>query len=135
MCLAVHKDSKIITARKDITVYKIVRISGDNYKSPYLRFEYEKNKKYSVSENLLKSTEGVCFDDLEYRIMMSYGFPRGDIRWIHKGFHFAFKESRLITPLNSCIGRMIVKCTIPKGSKYIRGLDDNLGVSDTIILH
>lgn len=135
MCLIVHKDSKIITAKENIVVYKIVYyFDGDEYMSPYLRFKYKRNEKYSISKGLIKSDEGFGFDSLEYNIIESLKIPQTDIRWIHEGYHFAFKEHRLSTALNRNSGSIMIKCIIPKGAKYIVGIDKNLGVSDTIIL-
>lgn len=41
MCLAVHKDAKILIANEDIIVYKRISIEFDNkYKTPYQEYIY-----------------------------------------------------------------------------------------------
>lgn len=136
MCLIVHKDTEIEIAKKDITVYKIVDCYKDYYIAPYYDFQYIKNKLYSINNSLILSKEkGSCFDSKESAAAYFSFMPREDFRWIHEGFHFAFTIERLYDRYDLDINRVAVRCTIPKGSKFVRGIDHLLGVSDTIILH
>lgn len=134
MCLIVHKDTEIKTAKEDITVYKMVKLHNENYVTPYLSFLYKKDKIYSLNRSLcLSDKKGPGFDRRELIIVRKSLIPKKDLRWIYEGFHFSFTKTRL----HDCyyIDSRIVKCTIPKGSKYIVGIGKDLGVSDTIILH
>lgn len=134
MCLIVHKDTEIKIAKEDITVYKMVKLHNENYVTPYLFFLYKKDKIYSISKSLcLSDKKGPGFDRRELIIVSKSLIPKKDLRWIYEGFHFSFTKIRLY----DCyyIDSRIIKCIIPKGSKYIVGIDKDLGVSDTIILH
>lgn len=134
MCLIVHKDTEIKIAKEDIIVYKMVKLHNEDYVTPYLSFLYKKDKIYSTSKSLcLSDKKDPGFDRRELIIVSKSLIPKKDLRWIYEGFHFSFTKARLY----DCyyIDSRIVKCTIPKGSKYIVGIDKDLGVSDTIILH
>lgn len=136
MCLIVHKNTEIKTAKEDITVYKIVYCSNNKYLSAYYSFQYIKDKIYSINDSLvLSEEEGFPFDSKEGKIVYSSLISKEDLRWIYKGFHFAFTKARLYSCCCRGMRKIIVKCTIPKGTKYIIGIDKDLGVSDAIILH
>lgn len=134
MCLAVHKDAKILIANEDIIVYKGIYIEFDNkYKSPYQEYIYIKNKTYKNEHTIekLSVAKEFFFDEEEVNIIKKSRIKKENIKCIKYGYHFAFSPTRLS---NKRYVTKIVKCIIPKGSKYIIGIDKNLGVSDTIIL-
>ena len=138
MCLAIYKDYNFLIAKKDITIYKIVRIYKGLYYSPFVWHKYELGKTYSETINFSKRKwKGVCFDCLEQEKVRKLS-DYLSVRFITKGFHFSFTKKRLTESdayKTNSKDLFIVKGIIPKGSKYIVGIDKNLGVSDTIILY
>lgn len=136
MCLIVHKDAEIEIAKIDITVYKIVERFDKIYSALYQDFVYKKNKLYSINRPLvLSGQKGSHFDSKEGIAAFTSSIPIYDFRWVYEGYHFAFIKERLYDCCRLDYRICIVECTIPKGSKFIRGIDNLLGVSDAIILH
>lgn len=94
---------------------------------------YIKNKIYKNEHTIekLSIVKGSFFDIEEFNIVKKSRIKKENIKYIKYGYHFAFSSTRLS---NKMYVTKIVKCIIPKNSKYIIGIDKNLGVSDTIIL-
>ena len=118
-------------AEKDIICYKLLRpgINENEYLAPFKHFKYISNRLYKT-----RMTKGDvelgAFDiraSSSKRKMLNKGYP---LISIVKGFHSAMNKTRLRG--NSQYGK-IVKCIIPKGAKYYKGLT-NLLVSDKIII-
>jgi hypothetical protein len=110
MCLDLTKESKILTARRDITVVKwLVRTSGGQLKSPY------KNCTWSRRE--LKTAS---------RFTGDYGAPVHESlkrhTAINEGLH-AYNVTRGRKECKDCPDALHYEAVIPKGTKYIRGKD------------
>ena len=72
MCLAVHKDAKILIANEGIIVYKGISIEFDNkYKTPYQEYIYVKNKTYKNKHTIekLSVAKEFFFDKEEVNIV------------------------------------------------------------------
>lgn len=138
MCLAVYKDSNFLIAEKDITIYKLVRINKGLYCSPFFWHRYEPGKIYFETVTFRKQKQtNPCFDGLERKKVDDFN-DYSNVRFITKGFHFSFTKERLTRSEVYKINRkilFIIKGIIPKGSKYIIGIDNKLGVSNTIVLY
>lgn len=119
MCLAVYKNSNFLIAEKDITIYKLVRIYKGLYCSPFFWYRYTPGKTYSETVSFRKQKQkNICFDNLEHKKVKNL-HDYLNVRFITKGFHFAFDKHRLINSAKY-ENKIIVECTIPKGSKFIR---------------
>lgn len=129
MCLVVKKNQRPLVAEKDIVVYKSVEWRNYKYVSPFHGFVYEK-KQYKT--RMCSSIERWAFDDIETEVVRKlYGPMRNaNIKFIGKGFHFAFSRKRL----EHAAGGYIMRCIIPKGTKYYVGIDTTLGVAEKIIV-
>jgi hypothetical protein len=139
MCLIIEKDYELKVATKDIKVYKIFnKIIIDNYlTTPFMGTAYKLGEK-SVSKIRKHYTETGYFDSKEAR---DYGFSKSDwdfdkflaennLTVIQYGIHSIKTLTRAKT--TSILGRIIVKCIIPKGSRYIFN-KSNLCISDELI--
>ena len=140
MCLSlepgVKPEDAIKTAKEDITCYKILKSywhrSVDDkeiLKSLYQDFDYVMGRKYQRKPEL-----GLGF-------ILCPGYPEYntlDRYEVHEAFHSYKYEENALSELDE-FGRrnhfrvVAVKCTIPKGSKYVE--TDAFYASDTIILN
>lgn len=140
MCLRLYPGVKpedaIKTAKEDITCYKILksywrRFEDDKeiLKSLYQNFEYVMGRKYQRKPEL-----GLGF-------ILCPGYPEYntlDCYEVYEAFHSYKYEESVSVELDE-VGRhtyvrvVAVKCTIPKGSKYVE--TDAFYASDAIILN
>ena len=113
MCLYTEdKDPK--TATEDMIVYKTVDYSSSDtiFISLYQRFVYLPGKLYCTP--------------LSYVVREYLMIPNYAKKEISKGFH------SYLRPLHAMGFRKIIRCTIPIGAKYYKGIDNDI-VSDQII--
>lgn len=127
MCLAA-KELKLEIAKKDMIVYKVVRLIRKNRILSYVQdMPYKLGTTYTLSEPLQITTHP--YNDIN--IWDNKAFRDNHIMYnsivdaVHKGFHSATTTERLR------VYRTIMKCKIPKGSTIVR---DNSGliVSDVL---
>lgn len=135
MCLTFYTKtgnpySAVLTAKKDITVYKVVELRPDNtYRSQYVSFKYNLGQHYKSGENW---PEGICYTQEPliggdvYRHMIFFGFHSYDT--------LPFAQIKLEQSWDDSIQTYIVECRIPKGAKYIEG-DNHDIISDQIIVN
>ena len=121
MCLYIKKYSRIRVANKDIKCLKFVYTDyNGELTTPFQRVKVELGKTYH-SDIVIKKGR---WDDSE--------------RLINIGLHSLMKveDCHSVTRRISAYNYKIINCIIPKGSKYITGMFDELWksyVSDTII--
>ena len=113
-------------AEKDIIVYKIVELTNRGIKAPYNDFIYEPYKLYKTK---MKLTDDFCPFDTIAQIARDNCNEK--LYNIGQGFHSAKYKKRLGWVDERT--QFIVKCIIPKGSLYYKGLT-NLMVSNQIII-
>lgn len=128
MCLqTAQKEVKI--AKKDLIVYKLFEKQEGNYfVSPYQNFEYKINKLYKT--NILEDKDDCAFDELSRKIRL-----KSKKRWksYGKGFHAALYKNRFENTEDDAFYGLVVKCVIPKNSKYYVGFG-KLIISNQIIV-
>lgn len=111
-----------MTAKNNITVYKLVEINRSNgvIISPYEDFIYELNKTYSADMEKVNDDSylDIRAGDELYEIRAK-GIP---FISIGPGFHSATKKERL--QHLRWADTAIMKAIIPKGAKYYKGLSD-----------
>lgn len=141
MCLRLNPFETPETATKiaseDITCYKILKsytytATEDNdevFKSLYQNFEYVMGRTYQHKPEL----------GLGFRLKPGYYHTHGyDVYEVHEAFHSFKHEETVLFELDE-LGKqgyariVAVKCTIPKGSKYVE--NDAFYASDAIILN
>jgi hypothetical protein len=115
MCFELSHNSKAKIARKDIVCYKEVENVGSPFeiviRSFFAEYPYELGKLNKPVKIRIQK----CIDE--------------DKEIIHKGYHsYEFIPKCLIFPND-----VIVKCIIPKGTKYYSNLDGEY-VSENIII-
>lgn len=140
MCLRLEPfqtpEKALKTAEKDITCYKLLKntytTTEDNdrvFKSLYRNFEYVMGRTYQCKPEL----------GLEFRLKPGYYNTHGyGVYEVHEAFHsYKYKETALYElsdySIRSFMRFVAVKCTIPKGSKYVE--NDHYYASNSIILN
>lgn len=117
MCLVVKPGENIRIAYEDIKVYKVGEkemIGEVSYLlSPFMRFEYEFDKKYSLGKHL--------------KIVSEKG-----LQIIEEGFHTYI--SRNVEQLSSFLDFECV-AIIPKGAEYCFGLCEEVVSNELIVLN
>ena len=119
----------IKTAKKDMTVYKIVELRPDNtYRSQYILYKYSLGVHYNAGVDW---PDGCVYtglsnpDDGEYT------------QYIYGGYHsydnLTYTKIRLEESWDDNIQTYIVQCRIPKGAKYIVGMNHDIVSSEIII--
>lgn len=109
MCLYARRDAKILTAEKNIDVYKVINILTN--KSFMQDFQYKPNTLYRLKKKI------------EPKVLQKSQI-------VHSGFHSFTKEPHYMT--TSIVDVKIVKFTIPKGAKYMISADGKEMVSTSI---
>lgn len=127
MCFIVGKDQIIQVATEEIDCFKLFKdpvcysgIPSGILRSPYQNYDYKKGKRYDLGKEL--------------EIM--------DVNQINEGFHsyinlMAAEVEKAIAMAAGMVVEqvvVVVKCTIPKGSKYYVNPIDKEYVSDSIII-
>ena len=144
MCLIIEKNQQPLIAKKDITVFKVVNIhrkeSNEIEIHSWMNSPDQIKYKYKVKMNttLSLTSDTSPLDSVETEKARKK-MKEEDFIFIGKGFHFAFTKKRLSSLLYTKFNHytkfsIILKFLIPKGSKYYIGVDNKLGVSDTIML-
>ena len=104
MCLDLTENSKLMTAKKDIVVFKHVYYYGNGIATPYRNMR-------------IKLLEVIESELMDMRVADTY--------WVSKGLHsFKLKKDALYDMIDEGYGgqkRSVVKCIIPKGSNYFIG--------------
>lgn len=141
MCLTLEPyqtpENALKTAEKDITCYKILKSyvftatedKDEVFKSLYQDFKYVMGRTYRR-----KSELGLGFKT-NYGAFSTYGCYLYEV---HEAFHSYKNEETALWELYEYASRsymrlVAVKCTIPKGSKYVE--NDCFYASDSIILN
>jgi hypothetical protein len=120
MCLTIAKlEHGVETASKDIKVYKLLRVRGGVAASPYQRLRYKSG-----------DDKKVCYFTMGYeRRCFNKDFPLNLSKnpiseYIHAGLHVYTNKREAAS---YCLSdRILVECTIPKGTKFIRGTDGEI---------
>jgi hypothetical protein len=112
MCFTLENTSKVETAQEDITVYKRLGRRGDVAYSPYMGYEYKLGGTYAVPNFSAMGDGG-------YEVEFSDTIPEGVLS-VFKGFHSytTQEEAR-----RHWITHSLFRCTIPKGTLFIRNDD------------
>lgn len=113
MCLTVESNQKLLTAKKDITCYKFVKITNKELTTPFQFSVVELGKTYESNIGQYRNRIDMGIHSFVSLKVIRIYVPR-----------FA----RIITKLQDY---RIVECIIPKGSKYIKGIF-NSGILDNI---
>lgn len=132
MCLIrsnIHCGPKYAT--EDIICYKVLcKDIFNEYYSPYKFFKYELNKQVSSNFSFTVSSPVSFSPQKEYD---SLKFFR-NFNCIRQGLHSCKYLSGALGYSSRFIGACVMKCTIPKGSWYYEGTNNEL-VSDNIIIN
>jgi len=128
MCLITLADKKVQIATEDITVYKYLDISEDDYivgkayiKSPYNDFTWEMNTLYETELVILPfidtdSDNNILYGDkiaADYYEAFMNREPNNKLIVVTEGFHSYFTLERAKS--KSCI----FEAVIPAGSEYL----------------
>lgn len=121
MCLTIRNKYKgVLVAKKDITVYKLVRVipthAGFRFTAPYRHINYNIRKGVSTRTFGFRT-----YDDDVVRFIKH--IPYG-VYSVDDGIHAYTSKRAALNRLYT--GRMIVKCIIPKGTRYILGHDSEI---------
>lgn len=136
MCLLFHKNNRIRVATKDIVVYKLIQhnvgFNGISFlSSPFMGMKWSLNELHETEITILPEVSS-SFDNYD-RINAEKKWGKENIWSAKKGFHSS-KTKKRISEYASIYGNTRVnKAIIPKGAKYITGID-GLMVSDQLIL-
>lgn len=144
MCLLTLQ-SKPLTAKKDIPIYKLLRIEGGNL-LPLYEFHAGSNQTYLlsvVSKTTLSFNKDICPSDSEEQNAWSEEYPNSyrlrdipKIKAIGQGFHSALTIDRLDLNYfrrNFGTNYKLFKGFIPKGSKYYLGKTDLVASNQIVI--
>jgi hypothetical protein len=114
MCFIIDPDlcSKVIIAKKDTRVYKILKLNEKNVYSPYKNFIYKPKKLYKTDSGNIKP------------------YYKGCYFIINEGFHAYTTLKKAIHQID--LFEIIAEFFIPKGAKYYINPDDNIIVSNKI---
>lgn len=105
MCLALKRNSRVEKATKPITVYKELRFVGVA-RSPYV------GKAYYTGDLLWVKN----FTETQSNTRFVEKFPPFLLHGVREGLHTHTKKKRVFSR-----DRILVECTIPKGTFFIRG--------------
>lgn len=109
MCLYTEQ-SKPLTAEKDITCYKVVNPANMDgvFRSMFQEFKYSLGVKYEEKD-----------------------FPGTASCTVHKGFHSY--RTIAVARFHAAVSYVLIKCVIPKGSRYYESYSGDQYCSDTLI--
>ena len=155
MCQKTSKYEKVKTAENDIVVYKIVNkfkikpdeenptdeILFEEYRccSIFQLFIYEKDVKYitnNFDDKIIRMKERLC-DHITINEEGYHSFIEGPQKeFIYKGIYVGKDLSVILAESLEKENKTYARFVIPKGSKYIEGVDDynnKTYVSDSIV--
>lgn len=141
MCMYIDKTTCLpVQLKEDLIVYKAfqrssLKLFGITIKvvSPFQNKFYFFNKKYKTT---IKKEVAICapyFDDIESERVSESNIPSYNRYAIYEGFHCAITKDRLLKSL-ATLDCDIYKVKIPKGSIVYKGIDEELIVSNQIIV-
>lgn len=148
MCLAVLPTYQIETLSKPLVVYKICLLGLQNnelYSSiQHYRYPASKlqvcNKSFKFAESWYYCRFVDSKDEFKAKVLfgenLKGSWVSGKFRMITTGFHFYFNAERALDSINrhgASSEDIIVPFLIPAGARIIRGIDNELGVTDQII--
>lgn len=141
MCMYIDKTTCLpIQLKEDLIAYKAFRKSslklfGITIKviSPFQNKFYFFNKKYKTTIKKEVATCDPYFDDIELKRISKSNISSYNRYAIYKGFHCAINKNRLFKSL-ATFDCDIYKVKIPKGSIIYKGIDEELIVSNQIIV-
>lgn len=113
------------TANRDIVCYKVL---NNDCTSEVMRFKYRLNKVYKGPLIPIKTvgTEDTYFDKDKIIIKLLVGVL------VHRGFH-SYRTLSIAKSFKDYNNEMLVKCVIPKGSKYYESEEQYVSNSIRII--
>lgn len=118
MCLVIKKNAKLQKAKEDITVYKLVLHMDKKFLTPFQREEVELGKTYTTDGVYLpvnpERDERLCNDMADDEVYVEAGLLHS---FLDKDE--AMKVYQMYCDIKS--RPVLVKCTIPKGAKYLTG--------------
>jgi len=122
MCLTIKKGTGKRRAKKDIKVSKVLIKAGDEFFTLYQYFKVSIDGVYYVKMDRQRA------ERIQYCDNVKYFSPS-----VHAGLHSYLSRATAELELEWCGEEqcIIVECTIPKGSYYYLGEDDDI-VSDTL---
>lgn len=139
MCLIIREGQQPLTAEKDITVYKSVKASYFEENTVYSAHQHHKYKLGELNKTEITVGMKLCaYDSIEVERKNEYleeGIGTKVIRGVEKGFHSAFSVERLLACGDRDRAEIVVECIIPKESLYYIGIDEELCVSNAIIIN
>ena len=148
MCLAILPSCQIETLSESLIVYKVCIIkfrdnelysSVQNYKYPSGKLQVCNNPfRLAVDrrECIYADTKEMVKIKALFGENLTHSWVLGKFYMITTGFHFYFTIKRalyFINLYNNPFDTIIVPFQIPAGARIIRGIDEELGVTDQII--
>ena len=134
MCLVVNKNNlRVLTARKDMVVYKVLCIDTSIPSSLSVKIS---PKKVNVTKHFEVSTFLSEPQKFKYKLDVLYSeveFGKPEYRYgkyvIHIGFHaytasFESLKKSVFKHYKHSKNHVVVKCIIPKGAKYYLGTNN-----------
>jgi hypothetical protein len=118
MCLIIDKNNlKPITAEQDIVCYKVLKKfpNRDTLKAPIYIFEYCFGMIYATHEDYFEDVD-IC-DDGE--CLVEYGFH--SFVCLEDAVNFKCLLNKTFNPGKKDYDYVVVKCTIPNGTRYYTG--------------
>lgn len=139
MCLIIPRDRESFIAKKDITVYKVLRKKGGLLFAAYVDdFYYEYNRLYTTI--LEETRDCMTFDDLDQREAEQFFgssvslLPPAVYKSIGPGFHSALTKKRLTHLVSREDNYYVIReCIIPNGSECYLGFTDLITSNQIII--
>lgn len=147
MCLAVLPTYQVETLSEPLVVYKvcILRLRNNELYSSIQEYKYPAGQ-LQICQNPFKLAPEWRYcslvdskDELKVKALFGKGLKSswmsGKFHMITTGFHFYFNAERALYSI-SCHcnpSDIIVPFQIPTGARIIRGIDDELGVTDQIM--
>lgn len=129
------------TTENDIIVYKLFKKKPFKFFgvtigviSPFMLKKYIFGKKYKTKPITVPALGETVFDQIEMETYLKSNTPIYYTRAVRGGFHCATNKDRLLN--SNCYDEncSIFKCIIPKGSLVYNGIDEELIVSNQIIV-
>lgn len=148
MCLAVLPTYQVEILSKPLVIYKIctLRLQNNELYSSIQQYKYSAGLLQVCQNpfNLAESWYHCRFVDSKDKFNAEVLFEEdlkvmwmcGKFHMITTGFHFYFTIERALDSINDCYNpsdNILVPFLIPAGARIIRGIDNELGVTDQIM--